>query len=467
VRNTLQPGIESMVTQTGESVPREDRASFFFELSRPADAFDEIAVAIEKRPQDVFLRLVASDAYQRMGALPEAADHLSTILAAEPAHVEANRRLAELLCELGNTHGAIGCWRRLIAVTGEEDADAVTLLAVALCTDGQHEWAIELLDKLTRKHPLDAGSLANLGMALLAAGREDEALAALARALALDPQSAQAHCGMGLAHYERARWQEAAAAFRATERFAPESAIGSFNLGLALERLGDRDEARRALLRAAALEPHDDEIQRALEPLLVRHSSAPSVRDAGKETASIRGDLASFELLNVLEFLRMQEKTGSLVISAPAGVGMLRLERGMLIGGSAPRLKRLGEVLVRRGLLSRENLRSALARQRELQMGARAQGSSPRGGVEAGDDADANTLGVVLLRERLIDEKQLTEVLFRMILHIVSQINHWREGVFAFHASVDTGFPIRFNVQEVVLDLMRVEDEKRQRMEPT
>lgn len=451
-----------MVTQTGQSVPR-DTARLLLETEHPAEAFDEIALAISKRPHDAYLRLLASDAYERLGALPEAADHLSVVLAAEPEHLEANRRLAELLCEIGDTQGAIRCWRRLVAATDEEDADAVTLLAIALCTDGQHEGAIELLTKLTHKHPLDAASLANLGMALLAAGRESEAQAALTRAVALDPQSAQAHCGMGLAHYEHARWQEAAAAFRATERFAPDSAIGSFNLGLALDRLGDRDEARRALLRAAALEPNDEEIQRALEPLLVRHSLVPSVPEARGGVASIRGDLASFDLLNVLEFLRMQEKTGSLVISAPVGVGMLRLERGMLIGGSAPRLKRLGEVLVRRGLLSRESLQSALARQRQLYPGL--QGGGAQGAAIQGGEADANTLGAVLLRERLLDEKQLSDVLFRMILHVISQIKQWREGVFAFHPSVDTGFPIRFNVQEVVLDLMRLEDERRQRTE--
>jgi tetratricopeptide (TPR) repeat protein len=449
-----------MVTHTRQSVPRDETARLLLETDHPAEAFDEIALAISKRPRDAYLRLLASDAYERLGALPEAADHLSVILAAEPEHLEANRRLAELLCEIGDTQGAIRCWRRLVAATDEEDADAVTLLAIALCTDGQHEAAIELLTKLTYKHPLDAASLANLGMALLAAGREGEAQAALTRAVALDPQSAQAHCGIGLAHYEHARWQEAAAAFRATERFAPDSAIGSFNLGLALERLGERDEARRALLRAAALEPHDEEIQRALEPLLVRHSPASSAPDS---SASIRGDLASFDLLNVLEFLRMQEKTGSLVISAPLGVGMLSLERGMLIGGSAPRLKRLGEVLVRRGLLTRENLQAALAQQRRLYPGL--QGNRLQGGGLQSAEADANTLGAVLLRERLIDEKQLSDVLFRMILHVVSQIKQWREGVFAFHPSVDTGFPIRFNVQEVVLDLMRLEDERRQRTE--
>jgi tetratricopeptide (TPR) repeat protein len=438
-----------MSTHTDQSASREERARLLLEADRYTDALDEIALELRDRPYDAHLRLLASDACERLGALPEAADHLSVIIAANPEHLEANRRLAELLAELGETHGAIRCWRRLVAATHEEDSDTVKLLAIALSNDGQHDAAIDLLTNITHKHPHDGASLANLGMAFLTAGREEEALTAFMRALALDPQSAQAHCGLGLAHQKRARWEEAAVAFRATERLAPDSAVGSFNLGLTLERLGDGEGARRALLRAAALEPHDEEIQRALEPLLTRTSSTPGAPSSRDGAASIKGDLESFDLLNVLEFLRMQEKTGSLVVSAPAGVGMIRLEQGMLIGGSAPRLKRLGEVLLRRGVITREELEFALSRQRELYPG-----------MQEGVEQDATALGAVLLREGLVDEKQLTDVLFGMILNVIGQINQWREGAFAFHPCKDSGFPIRLNVQKVVLDLMRQEDER-------
>lgn len=445
-----------MLTHTDQPALREERARVLLETHRYAEAFDEIALAIHDRPHDTELRLLASDACERLGALPEAADHLSSIIAAEPEHLEANRRLAELLIELGDTHGAIRCWRRLVAATRENDSDAVTLLAIALSKDGQHDAAVELLSKLVHRYPMSCAPLANLGMGLWVAGREDEALATFRRALALDPQSAQAHCGLGLIHYEHGRWEDAAVAFRAAERLAPESAVGSFNLGLALEHFGDRDGARRALLRAAALEPHDEEIQRALEPLLVRHSVTPSLPGARDDGASIKGDLQSFDLLNVLEFLRMQEKTGSLVVSAPAGVGILRLEKGMLIGGSAPRLKRLGEVLISRGLITRDNLTFALSRQRERYPG-----------LQQSVEHDAMTLGAILLQEKLLEEKQLTDVLFRMIVHVVGQINQWREGAFAFHPSEDSGFPVRFNIQKVVLDMMRLQDERhRLRTEP-
>jgi len=398
-----------MMAQTNPWVARESRSSLV-QLSRDLVALDAIQLELARRPRATRLRLLAAEACQRLGALPEAADHLSAILITEPEHVEANRRLARLLCELGDASGALRCWRRVSARTGEEDATA----------------------------------LADLGMALVAAGRDGEALTLLTRALALDPQSAAAHCGLGLVQYEHERWREAVAAFQAAAILAPESAVAPFNLGLALERLGDHREARRALLRAAALEPHDEEIQSALEPLLVRASLVPSGEHAPESGPAIRGELHSFDLFDLLEFLRVQEKTGSLVLSAPAGVGMLRLERGLVIGGSAPRLRDFGEVLVRRGLITREQLGHARSLER-----------------------DATALAAVLLRERSIEAGALSDVLFRMTLHITSQIKQWRQGVFAFHSAPDTGFPIGFNVQQIALELARVEDERQQHAEPS
>ncbi len=454
MRTPSRTGNGSMVSDTDAAASHEVRVRHLFEADRYADALEEIALVLHEQPHDIGLRLLASAACARVGALPEAAHHLALVASLEPKHVQANQRLAMLLAELGDTHGAIRSWRRVVAATQGRDSDAVTRLAIALSRDGQHDEAIELLSKLSQTQAHDAASLANLGLALLAAGRENEALAVLSRALALDPSSAEAHCGIGLHHQEHGRFQEAAVAFRATERLAPDSAVGSFNLGLALLRLGDLEGARRALLRAAALEPHDDEIQRALEPLLLRPPSSASLPSSRDGAASIHGDLESFDLINVLEFLRLQEKTGSLVVSAPQGVGMLRLERGMLIGGSAPGLERLGELLVRRGLLSPEALQAALSRRRELYPG-----------VEEAVEQDSTTLGAILLRERSLDEQQLTDVLFQMIVHVIGQINQWREGAFAFHPSKDGGFPIRFNVQNVVLDLLRVEDEQQHLLE--
>lgn len=438
-----------MTTHTDQPASHEERARRLLATKPEPAALEEIAALVRERPQDAALRLIACEAYATQGLLSDAADHVAAVVAREPEHREANRKLAQLLSELGDAPGAIRAWRRVVTGTREEDAEAVTALAIALTEVGQHGAAIELLTKLSQRNPQDASAKARLGVALGVAGRDDEALSVLAQALALEPDSAQAHVGVGLIQHKRGQWSEAAEAFRRAERLAPASATSSFNLGLALERLGDRAGARRALLRAAALEPDDEEIQGALESLIAQPPASALNGPSSRDGASIHGDLESFELFNVLEFLRMQRKTGSLVISAPAGVGVLRLEQGMLIGGSAPRVERLGELLVRRGLILRRDLDLALSRQKELY---------PELGAAV--DRDAPTLGVVLLKDHLLEESQLTDVLFHMIVLVIGQINQWQKGAFAFHPAEDMGFPIRFNVQNVVLELLRTEDER-------
>ena len=73
----------------------------------------------------------------------------------------------------------------------------------------------------------------------------------------------------------------------------------------------------------------------------------------------------------------------------------------VLIGGSAPGSRRIGDELVRRGLISREKLQLALVRQRELYPSAR-----------ESLEPDANGLATVLLHEKLVDERQLSRTLF-------------------------------------------------------
>jgi predicted Zn-dependent protease len=126
-----------MVTHTGEPPSHAGSVRPALKSDDDVEALQALALAIRQRPRDVSLRLLASDACERLGALPEAAAHLSAAVLVEPGHAAANRRLAGLLYELGDIGAAIRCWRRLVARREEEDSDAPMLLAVALCTNGQ------------------------------------------------------------------------------------------------------------------------------------------------------------------------------------------------------------------------------------------------------------------------------------------------------------------------------------------
>jgi tetratricopeptide (TPR) repeat protein len=436
---------------------RIELARLLLEQGRNQDACAEIDRALatpspdgqaDTSGDDVAILQLAAEANLRVGNRLRARELLGQVLSKDPDHTDANRKLAAVHAQLGDRIHCIQCWRRAV---GKDPADheAATALGIALSEDGQHVEAIALLRRLTRQRELDAAAHANLGMALLSAGNLDDALEALLRARALDPTSASAHCGLGLAHQRLARWGPAAEAFAATERLAPGNPAGPFNLALVLQALHDLDGARAALARAAALAPDDPEIKQALVRM-TPPDSTPVLRTAPGASspyidAAIAGDLKSFQLFDVLELLRMQNKTGSLVLSSRQGAGIVRLCQGAITSASAPGVSHLGQVIVAAGLLTTDTLQAVLAQQR----------ASP---------VEAEVLGAVLLRGSLITEAQLGQVLFQQILEALGQISAWGDGTFSFHRDQQgTAPPVSFSVPQVVLEVVRRRDEQLER----
>jgi tetratricopeptide (TPR) repeat protein len=313
----------------------------------------------------------------------------------------------------------------------------MTALGITLSRNGRHGEAIRLLSEVAKRRPAVASVQADLAMALFSAGQLEESIWGFSEALRLDPRSAQAQCGLGLAYQRLERWQEAAEAFRLTELLAPEQAVGPFNLGLVLRALGEHEEARQALLRAASLAPDDGEIQEALASLVAQPASAETAA-----FAHFSGDLGSFGLPEILEFMRVQQKTGSLVLSSRQGAGIVRLVQGRLTSVSAPGVQRLGETLVSRGIISRADLEAALAIQR------------------ADLRQTSEALGSVLLRKRPGDRERLNQAVLQQIFDGLAEMLGWREGAFSFHPGTRAELPsLSFDTQSVVMELFRMTDD--------
>lgn len=428
------------------SEAREGLVRTFLLAGDPDTAARELAPGLRDDPRHVGLRLLAANLSQQRGALAEAADHLAAVLAVDLEHVEANRQLGQLLSVLGDADGAVRCWRRVVAATGSTDPDAMTALGIALSSNGQHGEAIRVLQEIVSRFGEVSSAHANFGMALLADGKMDEAAAALGRALDIDPQSAQAHCGLGLSYQRQGLWREAAEEFKVTEQLAPDHVVGAFNLGLALQALGDDEGARRALLRAAALDPDDEEIRRALEQTLARDAVPKETADAPSVPLSIKGNLQSFQLFDVLEFLRLQSKSGSVVVSGRQGAGTIRMARGAVTSASAPGVPRLGEALIAKHLVRPQDVEEALAHQRS--------------GAEH-DNPEA--LGEVLLARKLVTREALAKVLLEQIMGALEAMTSWAEGGFFFHPQDDAEPPtVVFNLQEVMLEFLRSSDERKE-----
>ena len=436
---------EHVLRRTIERFPAQPEAKIelarvFLEAGNDAKALQVATQALREHPRNSDLHALCAAANEQLGLLDEAANHWATILAAEPNQTYSNLRLAALLQRLGDPAGAIDCLRRVVEVTAGQDLDAITSLGIALSADGQHDEALELLSMVAKARPDVGSAQGDLANALLAADRIEDAITGFSEALRVDPESAQAYCGLGLAYQRIQRWYEAAESFRTTEKLAPDQAVGPYNLGLALAALGESEQARGALLRAAALEPDDVEIREALQSLLAQ----PAASDPPVTAPRFGGDIKTFALPEVLEFLRLQKKTGSLVVSSRRGAAIVRLVRGKVTSASAPGVKRLGEALVARGIITPTALESALARQR----------------TDDGESAEA--LGAVLLRERPGHREALTRAVFQQVLDALGEMQTWNEGAFSFHPGSDRGLPaIAFDLQNVMLEIMRIADERK------
>jgi tetratricopeptide (TPR) repeat protein len=422
--------------------PKRELARLALETNHDRQALHIALRSLEHHPGDLELHGLASAAYERMGAWIEASNHLAAILNADSVNIIANRRMVPILQRLGDDAGALDCLRRLVAATEGRDLDAVTALGIALSGHGEHDEAIQLLSDVAQRRADSGSAQADLAMALLSAGRIDDAIEGCSEALRLDPHSAQAYCGLGLAYQQLERWPEAAESFKIAEELAPDTVVGPYNLGLALAALDQPEEARRALLRAAALAPDDGEIREALASL-----PPPAAAPAPAAAASaprFMGDIKTFALPEVLEFLRLQHKTGSLVLSSRRGAGIVRLVKGQVTSASAPGVGRLGEALVARRVITRSELDAALARQRQH---------------DDGDGSEA--LGDLLMRERPADRAALTRAVFQQVLDALDEMLAWKEGAFSFHPGGDRGMPvIAFDLQNVMMEIMRLADER-------
>ncbi len=414
--------------------PKIDLARLSLDCGNERLAAELAAQALREHPRNSDLHRILASAHERMGTLAEAANHLAAILATDAHDPDANRQLATILERLGDYVGATRCLKRVVEVTRGQDLAALTALGIALSSTGDHAEAIQVLTDVAQRSPDVASIQGDLAMALFAAGQVEESIWGFSEALRLDPESAQAHCGLGLAYQRLERWQEAAESFRTTERLAPDQAVGPLNLGLVLGALGEREEARKALLRAAAIAPDDVGIREALQAL----SSHPSDADMSAPLARFSGDLETFGLPEVLEFMRLQHKTGSLVVSSRQGAGIVRLVNGRITSASAPGVQRLGESLVSDGIIDRRTLDSALARQR------------------AGEAHTAETLGTILLREQPADHERFKQAVLRQVLAGLTEMLRWKEGAFSFHPGGDKDLPpISFDLQHVMMELFR------------
>lgn len=376
----------------------------------------------------------------------EAIRYLDQINPQSIQDVEFARRVAKLNVELGRTSHSVGAWRRLVDLS--EDAESLTGLGIALSHLGEHREALTLLRKAVQLRPRSATARMNLGMAQLTAGSPNEAVQTLQEAVQIAPRSAQIRSNLGVVLKQLKLHDEAIEQFQQVVLLRPDWPDGYYNLALTLLATSEINAARRALLHAAALAPNDQEILDTLGELV---SQRPQQETSGhsssgtKNSASITGDLQTFPLPELLEFIRFQRFSGTLSITSGLQYGLVSFSGGQIISATSPGARQLGTLLVNRGALSSERLSEVLI---ALQ-------AQP---ITEGRDL----LGRELIKRELISRRILSDVLYEQLMRALPEMLGWEQSTFDFRRSPEAdgaAEDVGFDVQTILLEIARLTDE--------
>jgi len=174
---------------------------------------------------------------------------------------------------------------------------------------------------------------------------------------------------------------------------------------------------------------------------------------------AISGSLKDVSVADVMQFIHLGRRTGTLLLTRGALRAMIGFHGGRLVSAQAPRTPKLGDLLVSSGLLAQAVLDQAIQEQAR--------------------ERERRSLGQLLLASGAIDAEGLRQVIAHQIEQAVSEVMVWDAGTFEF--AIDDLRPIDdialypsdvlpdadLNTQMVLLEAARIFDERnRGRGEP-
>jgi hypothetical protein len=181
----------------------------------------------------------------------------------------------------------------------------------------------------------------------------------------------------------------------------------------------------------------------ALPPLSTSALLARTTQGAGAGSV-FSGQLSSFALPDLLEFLRSGKRTGLLVCSSASGLGALRFRDGWITGAAAPSSPPIGELLVGAKKVAPEALRQLSA--------------------ALGPDQPDSLVGERLVAEGLADAAAVKKAFEQLIRLAIRELMHWTEGEFTFNREAQAapeaqGLSVSLDPQGLLLNFFKDMDE--------
>lgn len=267
-------------------------------LARPADAATRLKEALGVSPEYLPARLKLAEALLDAGEL-DAAERLFEALVREPpAEAAVQVGLGRIAAARGQHEAAIEHLERAIAIFPELGA-AHYALALSYRALGRRDEAQRALDRhrqfgprwpalddpvLAAVTPLRDDPLANVrrGLKLAEAGDLDGAIAAHEAALAQQPSLAEAHANL-IGLYGRARnWAKAEEHYRAVTALGVDLGTAHYDYGVLLGLQEKWDLAAEAYRRAIAVNPLHAQAYNNLGQILERQRRFDAAADAYK-----------------------------------------------------------------------------------------------------------------------------------------------------------------------------------------
>lgn len=124
------------------------------------------------------------------------------------------------------------------------------------------------------------------------------------------------------------------------------------------------------------------------------------------------GQIEDFPVTDIMQYLHTSEKSGTLYLKKDEELGRVHFDDGRIIRVGLPGMTNLGDVLLEKGRISQNDLRSAI-RIQQVQ-------SEPR------------PLGMILEEMGAITHEVLKDAVIRQIEEVLCELVNWEEGAFSF-----------------------------------
>ena len=152
---------------------------------------------------------------------------------------------------------------------------------------------------------------------------------------------------------------------------------------------------------------------------------------------TISGNIKDTALLDVLEGLKAMRTSGMLVVQSGSMKKSVYVEEGRIVfASSSDSADRLGEVMVKAGKLSRQNLEEAVQISKRL--------------------AGFKKFGAILVENKFVSPADLFGGLKLQVKEIITSLLLLEEGTYHFEPNLPPDIiPLQVNLQEIVQELIQ------------